>query len=97
MIISVILAAVVVLLISIIVGFIVWRKLKRPAFEISAVNLDSINVIKGDIVREEKLGSGNFGDVYRGKWNGLPVALKSMKNEDHVADFGREAAVLEYE
>lgn len=97
LIISVILAVVVLFLILVIVGFIFWKRLKRSDGSLgTSVSLETVHVIGGGIVKEEKLGSGNFGDVYRGKWNGLPVALKSLKNEEHVAEFEQEAAVLEY-
>lgn len=97
--ISVILAVVVVLLIIGIVIFIILRRRRQSKDETLAVSvtLDSVQVLKGDIVKGERLGSGNFGDVYKGKWNGLSVALKSLKNEDDIADFEQEAAVLQYE
>lgn len=33
---------------------------------------------------EEKLGSGNFGEVYRGSWKGTAVALKKEKTQESI-------------
>lgn len=38
---------------------------------------------------------GNFGEVYKGKWNGSLVALKKLKAEE-VSTFEKEAAILLY-
>jgi predicted Ser/Thr protein kinase len=40
-----------------------------------------------------KLGSGNFGEVYRGTWDGSEVACKKV-SEDQAAEFQREANLL---
>ena len=48
-----------------------------------------------NIVIEEKLGSGNFGEVYRGLWDkATPVALKKMKSGQFFAQFEHEARLL---
>jgi hypothetical protein len=49
-----------------------------------------------DVIVEEILGSGNFGDVYRGTWSGTTqVALKKLKTEDEFKDFVNEASILQ--
>jgi hypothetical protein len=43
----------------------------------------------------ERLGGGNFGDVYRGLWQGVtPVALKHLKNIEQVKELMREVSIL---
>jgi len=43
----------------------------------------------------ERLGGGNFGDVYRGEWNGnTDVALKKLKSTEEMQSFFREATAL---
>jgi serine/threonine protein kinase len=39
-------------------------------------------------------GGGNFGDVYYGEWDGTPVALKQLKNDEDYVNFVSEAATL---
>jgi hypothetical protein len=57
--------------------------------------MNSFHIIT-DIVREEKLGGGNFGEVYKGSWKGTPVALKALKDKDQIKEFEQEATVLQY-
>ena len=42
---------------------------------------------------EKKIGAGNFGEVYLGKWQGSSVALKKL-TQDQTSEFEREAAML---
>lgn len=46
-----------------------------------------ISSIPGNqIVVGEKLGSGNFGSVYKGKWGGTEVALKQIDGSGSIDD-----------
>jgi len=51
------------------------------------IKIDNINV-------KEKLGAGNFGEVYRGDWEGAEVALKKLKSAEDYEEFVKEAGVL---
>ena len=43
-----------------------------------------------------KIGGGNFGDVFRGKWNATTqVALKQLKSREHFEEFAQEASMLQ--
>lgn len=44
----------------------------------------------------EKIGSGEFGDVFRAKWHGSFIAAKLLKRSDEIAlgDFRTEIAIL---
>jgi predicted Ser/Thr protein kinase len=50
------------------------------------------------ISRSEKLGEGAFGVVYKGKYDGKPVAVKIIKNADvelaFIEEFGKEVEAL---
>ena len=43
---------------------------------------------------KNKIGSGSFGDVYRGYWNGTEVALKKLQNNALAKEFMEEAVTL---
>ncbi|PRP86412.1 leucine-rich repeat receptor protein kinase EXS-like [Planoprotostelium fungivorum] len=69
---SVLLLAIVSILI-----FIVVKLVRKPnAPELEGFKRD---VLLKDVVILEAIGAGHFGHVYRGKWNGTDVALKSLK------------------
>ena len=49
-----------------------------------------------DIKILELLGDGNFGEVFRGMWQGTTeVALKKLRNQDDFNQFANEAAILQ--
>jgi len=61
----------------------------------SILDLESWNLLQ-NIVIHERLGGGNFGDVFRGTWEGTAqVALKGMKEEKNFTQFVREASLLQ--
>ncbi len=63
-----------------------WRTKNPPRF---------VTEIKGEVEIKEKLGGGNFGEVYRGVWAGADVAAKRLKDLKFSADFDREAELLQ--
>ena len=46
-----------------------------------------------DIIVKQKLGGGNFGEVFLGTWSGTNVALKRL-NSGEIAAFQLEASIL---
>jgi len=57
----------------------------------------------GDIILGERIGKGNFGEVYKGFWHGTVVAVKKTKLPataskeelaDFIDDFEREALIM---
>lgn len=49
-----------------------------------------------DVTVMERLGGGNFGDVYKGIWAGTTlVALKRLKSAEQMQEFSHEASVLQ--
>lgn len=38
-----------------------------------------------DLKFEEEIGSGAYGIVYKGQWNGETVAIKESKNSDDLS------------
>ncbi|PRP88097.1 hypothetical protein PROFUN_04188 [Planoprotostelium fungivorum] len=51
------------------------------------------DMILRDVIIEDQIGQGCFGEVYRGKWAGVTVALKCLKEEDTL-EWLREASLL---
>jgi len=69
---------------------IVPRQMESKSVPLSS--LDDDITIK-DIKILQKLGSGNFGEVYKGKWENVDVALKKLKDEQ-VESANKEATLL---
>jgi len=66
-------------------------KEKRP---VSLILMES-NITLKNIVILDKLGGGNFGEVYKGKWkNSVDVALKKLKDIQQIQSFESEAIML---
>jgi hypothetical protein len=49
---------------------------------------------KSELQRFEMVGKGAFGEVYRGEWRHVAVAVKDMKNIEALSDLLREAEEL---
>eukprot|EP01114_Cavostelium_apophysatum_P022062 TRINITY_DN785_c0_g1_i1.p1 TRINITY_DN785_c0_g1~~TRINITY_DN785_c0_g1_i1.p1 ORF type:complete len:1422 (-),score=266.01 TRINITY_DN785_c0_g1_i1:73-4338(-) len=95
--------AVLLLIAVILIGVLIARSKRRRGGKAEPVALASIemepkiNWEQGlkNIRVIERLGGGNFGDVYRGEWNGAtPVAMKKVKHLHMLNDFLREANIL---
>ena len=64
----------------------------------SNIQTDVLTIEVSDIEIKERLGGGQFGDVYRGVWQGTTaVALKKLKNIGQFESFVTEASMLSYE
>lgn len=71
------------------------------SFSASLAMLDTVRVIKvGDLELQQKIGEGNFGVVYRGKWRGTTdVAIKviKLKGGDDEAELAKVREETEHE
>ncbi|EGD72986.1 focal adhesion kinase, partial [Salpingoeca rosetta] len=58
--------------------------------------MEAWEVFPSDLELGDKIGSGKFGAVFEGLWNGHKVAIKTMKRatQDGMRDFEREAEVM---
>jgi len=75
--------------IAIVALILILKKFSRKNGYQRLSDLDNSDL--GEIEIQEKLGSGNFGDVYKGIWNGATVALKSIGIEE---GFNEEVGIL---
>lgn len=70
---------------------------QESSIQLSSLQLSAIKskweTLEG-IQIKELLGSGNFGEVYRGEWEGTYVALKTVKDINLFNDFLREASII---
>ena len=65
--------------------------LQSPSASSSVLDVKKIT----DIEVLERLGGGQFSDVYRGLWMGTTVvALKQLKKEEQLDEFMKEALIL---
>jgi serine/threonine protein kinase len=85
-----VISALLLLTIAIIVVMIIRRRRSKtesePESSNSSVPLQPIADNLQDITIEERLGGGNFGDVYRGTWQVTTVALKKLTHETGAID-----------
>eukprot|EP00027_Filamoeba_sp_ATCC50430_P000325 CAMPEP_0168555594 /NCGR_PEP_ID=MMETSP0413-20121227/8422_1 /TAXON_ID=136452 /ORGANISM="Filamoeba nolandi, Strain NC-AS-23-1" /LENGTH=763 /DNA_ID=CAMNT_0008586463 /DNA_START=44 /DNA_END=2335 /DNA_ORIENTATION=- len=64
------------------------------SISMGSIQTDS-SIAISNIEIKEKLGGGNFGEVFKGIWNGTtPVALKKLKSREQLQEFAQEAKVL---
>ena len=73
----------------------VLTKLRKKLFVLIAWELQP-----ADIFREKQLGSGNFGEVFKGTWKGMPCAVKMLKRgapEEARNEFYLEANIMKWE
>jgi len=69
------------------------RVLDSTSIELSARKVELQNLTNIKVM--QKLGGGNFGEVYLGLWDEqTDVALKKLKNQDHFDAFIKEAHTL---
>ncbi len=48
-----------------------------------------------DVIVQDPIGSGCFGQVYKGTWNNTTVALKTLKQEEDSKGFFNEISILQ--
>ncbi|CAH8504229.1 unnamed protein product [Dicrocoelium dendriticum] len=60
------------------------------------LTLDEWEIDRSEIVTRQKLGCGQYGDVYEAVWkrHNVVVAVKTLKQEVNVNDFLKEAAIM---
>ncbi len=73
------------------VFFIIRRKQQHR--ELGEYEMPDTEQLKG-ITIKTKLGTGNFGEVYHGDWNGAEVALKRLKSAEDLEEFVKEIRIL---
>ena len=67
---------------------------QRPRPTIRPI-IDKWEVDRGDIQLGDRVGVGNFGEVFKGTWRGhVEVAVKTLKDVQGGEEFNKEAEVL---
>jgi len=73
--------------------------LQRKAQELAKAKLDSLKkdtanwqINYEELQLEQKIGEGGFGEVYRAKWRGTVVAVKTLKHKGPSSHFTAEEA-----
>ncbi len=61
---------------------------------ISSPSTSSCLISPSSLQLSTTLGSGHYGIVRQGEWNGLPVAVKILRGCNAVSDFVREANAM---
>lgn len=87
-----------VLLIVTSIGLIYWWKKKKNSYTLreNEIEFEEHGIeFLSDVSLENRLGGGNFGDVYQGTWKSTNVALKKLRDMDKKQEFFKEAVTLE--
>ena len=59
------------------------------------LNTDKWEIGRDNIELGEKVGGGNFGEVFKGRWRGqVEVAVKTLKDEQGWDELNKELEVL---
>jgi activated CDC42 kinase 1 len=61
---------------------------------VSSAPTNSCLISPSSLQLSTTLGSGHYGIVRQGEWNGLPVAVKILRGCNAVSDFVREANAM---
>lgn len=69
------------------------QKLKRMDTQKDMVEMKRLQNVIHEVERQELIGSGHSGNVYKGTWKATPVALKSIKSDDDE-EFQNEVKLL---
>eukprot|EP01119_Soliformovum_irregulare_P019552 TRINITY_DN6218_c0_g1_i1.p1 TRINITY_DN6218_c0_g1~~TRINITY_DN6218_c0_g1_i1.p1 ORF type:complete len:456 (-),score=89.60 TRINITY_DN6218_c0_g1_i1:66-1433(-) len=70
------------------------EKNSRNSTEIREIQSMKCEIDAKRITILKEVGSGNFGQVYKGTLDGHPVALKSLTDENQVQDFFKEVVAI---
>ncbi|BFU25236.1 tyrosin kinase, putative [Entamoeba histolytica HM-1:IMSS-B] len=80
-----------ILLVGVVIGFLIFNKAKKKTEDGEYINPD-------EVVLEEIMGSGSYGDVYSALWRGQEIAVKLIptKNmlQDSVLQFTKEVQLM---
>lgn len=78
--------------------FLLWRrKALVKSFSQGDGNNTGYQIDFDELTVEAKIGSGSFGDVYKGTWRDTPVAVKRLRSaaiEDQLDELNREAVTM---
>jgi len=86
-----------VILMGIILFIVRRRKGKKEEGELGNIEMGGLRDVQPmkDVKIAEKLGAGNFGEVYKGTWQGTTtIALKKSKTEESFREAVKEAKML---
>eukprot|EP01114_Cavostelium_apophysatum_P021699 TRINITY_DN7641_c0_g1_i1.p1 TRINITY_DN7641_c0_g1~~TRINITY_DN7641_c0_g1_i1.p1 ORF type:complete len:1296 (+),score=191.81 TRINITY_DN7641_c0_g1_i1:64-3951(+) len=79
-------------------AYLIYRRRlqNKPEVELPMAPLITTPVmpVLKDITVGTRLGSGNFGEVFLGIWNGTNVALKKLKTSEDEIEFEKELGIL---
>lgn len=96
LILGVVLGAVCICATAVIIIVVLILRRRKSDGSPEGINMQPLNDLQ-DIVIQERLGGGHYGDVYRGTWLGTTaVALKKLKADEDFSSFSNEAAILKY-